>query len=70
MQNKIYIGSLTNPSFVFTNNDLISVDGVNVVDLVGNELSIDELNPRVLHVMIWKLLHIQITTILKVRMDM
>lgn len=58
MQNcEIYIGDLENPSFYFNNateytggkskSTLMSTQGINAVDLVGNEMSIDTFGPSV-----------------------
>lgn len=45
--NNIYIGSLTTPSFFFTNEQLINVNTNMSVDAIGNELTIDTLEFKV-----------------------
>ena len=45
--NNIYIGSTTDPSFFFTNEQLIDVSSSMSVDAIGNELTIDTLEFKV-----------------------
>lgn len=44
-RHEVYIGSVEEPIFYFTNAELVSVDGESAVDLIGDELSIDTLSP-------------------------
>ena len=47
MKNKVYIGSLTNPSYYFENEDIINATAVQNVSLIGQELSVDTFTPTV-----------------------
>lgn len=46
---KIIIGPLLAPLFIFTADDLLSVSGTTAVDLVGDELSVDQLTPTIFY---------------------
>lgn len=47
--NNIYIGSTTNPTFLFTNDQLTNVIANLSIDAIGNELTIDTLEFEVFH---------------------
>ena len=47
LSNTIYIGSLTDPMYVFHNEDVHSVPSMQAVALVGQDLSIDTFSPVV-----------------------
>lgn len=45
INNEIYIGSLDEPLFYFSNTNIVSATGEYAVDLIGDELSIDRFTP-------------------------
>lgn len=50
LNNKIYIGSLTNPSFYFENDGIMEIKFDKCVDVISEELAIDVLKPTVKHI--------------------
>lgn len=49
MKNEIYLGDPAAPLYYFGDDTLIITGGVSTVDLVSNELSIDQLKPKVIY---------------------
>ena len=47
IRNKIYIGSLDNPSYYFENDRITEAEAVQNVSLIGQELSVDSFTPTV-----------------------
>ena len=47
---EIKIGSATAPAYRFSNADIISIDRINTVDLVTEQLSVDEFRPHAFYV--------------------
>ena len=47
IRNKIYIGSLDNPSYYFENDRITEAEAVQNVSLIGQELSVDTFTPTV-----------------------
>jgi len=49
LQNRVIVGSLTNPTITFDNATISEVGGVFSVDVIGNQLSIDTVQAAVRH---------------------
>ena len=47
IRNKIYIGSLTEPSYYFENEEILEASAVQNVSLIGQELTVDSFTPTV-----------------------
>ena len=49
LNDRIIIGPLSAPLFTFSADDLLSISGTTAVDLVGDELSVDQLTPTIFY---------------------